>query len=319
MVKMMKTNHYASGKFHMLFQTFVILLGMALLFGLIGWLLLGGIGIVWAMIIALILFLSTPKLSPWMVFTMYQARMLAYNEIPELHEIVHELSRRAQLESIPQLYYVPSRLMNAFSVGTSGGSAIAVSDGIIRFLSWREVAGVLAHEISHIQNSDLRLLSLADLMTRITSILSFFGQVLIILYLPLAFFSKSNLPLVPILLLIFAPSLSVLLQLALSRTREFNADLGAARLTGDPEGLASALKKMDQFDQNIWDYILLSGRKPRHPSFLRTHPHTKERLERLMSLDQEASEPFMDLENENKFPDHFAREDQRPRWFRPWH
>jgi heat shock protein HtpX len=205
--------------------------------------------------------------------------------------------------------------MNAFSVGTSNNSAIAVSDGIIRYLSWREVAGVLAHEMSHIRNNDLRLLSLADFMTRITSILSFFGQILIILYLPLVFFSKANMPLMPILLLIFAPSLSIFLQLALSRTREFNADLGAAHLTGDPAGLASALIKMDQYDQSIWHYILFPGRKPQHPSILRTHPHTEERLKRLRSLDKEQIKPFMDLDNEKKMPVQFIQEDES-RWNR---
>jgi heat shock protein HtpX len=307
-------NHYRSNRLVLVFQTSIIIFGMASLFGVIGWMLLGVMGIFYAFFIALILFLFTPKLSPWMVLRMYRARPLSYGEIPELYKIIGELSRRAQIKTVPQLYYVPTRVMNAFSVGTSSSSAIAVSDGIIRYLSWREIAGVLAHEMSHIRNNDLKLLSLADLMSRITSLLSFFGQILIVLYLPLAFFSKADIPLMPIVLLIFAPSLSMLLQLALSRAREFSADLGAAYLTGDPAGLASALKKMDQYEQSVWDFIIFPGRKHAHPSLLRTHPHTKRRLERLMSVADGESKPFMDLDSPGRLDEHFPQREGMPQW-----
>jgi len=282
----MLKNMYDSGKFHLVFQTAVILIGMAFLFGLIGWLLMGVMGIFYALFIAAILFLSTPKISPWMVLRMYRVKSLSYYDVPELYAITHELSRRANLRTVPQLYYIPTSVMNAFSVGSSTNSAIAVSDGIIRNLSLREITGVMAHEISHIHNNDLKLLSLADLMTRITSTLSFIGQILIVLYLPLVYFSRVSIPLIPILLLIFAPSLSILMQFALSRAREFNADLGAAHLTGDPHGLASALEKMDQYDKNIWEYIF-PVKKQSHPSLLRTHPNTKERVDRLRPLSQD--------------------------------
>ena len=214
---------------------------------------------------------------------MYRARRLSYNEAPGLFDIVMDFWEKAGLSTIPLLYYVPNRMMNAFSIGSAKGSAIALSDGIVRYLGRREIAGVLAHEITHIKNNDLRLHALADLMTRITSLLSFLGQALIILYLPMVFFSKTDIPLIPILLLIFAPSVSVLLRLTLSRTREFDADLGSAELTGDPMALASALQKMDHYDEAC-DIVYLPGRKPSHPSILRTHPNTKERLERLSAL-----------------------------------
>jgi heat shock protein HtpX len=278
-----------NNKVHLLFQTVIILAGMGGLFGLLGWMIFGTTGLLSALVMVFFFFLFTPKVSPWLVLRMYRARRLSYDEAPELFEIVLEFSKKAGLSASPLLYYVPSRMMNAFSVGSAKGSAIALSDGLMRYLGRREIAGVLAHEITHIRNNDLRLHALADLMTKITSLLSFLGQAMIILYLPMAFFSKAYIPLIPIFLLIFAPSLSVLLQLALSRTREFDADIGSAELTGDPMALASALQKMDHYERGMWDIVYLPRRKRSHPSLLRTHPHTKERMERLSALAEHRS------------------------------
>jgi len=309
------SNVYNSGKYHLFFQTVVILGGMSFLFGLIGWLLMGVMGIFYALFIAAVLFLSTPKISPWMVLRMYRVRSLSHYDVPELYTITHELARRANLKTMPQLYYIPTSVMNAFSVGSSMNSAIAVSDGIIRNLSWRELTGVMAHEISHIHNNDLKLLSLADLMTRITSTLSFLGQILIVLYLPLVYFSRISIPLIPIVLLILAPFLSILLQLALSRAREFNADLGAAKLTGDPRALASALEKMDRYDKNIWEYVF-PVRKQSHPSLLRTHPNTRERLNRLRPLSQDDRKIIIDFDmDEMKKVSQYKSIEEEPKWY----
>lgn len=312
---------YTIRKHHLLFQTLVIIAGMAGLFGLLGWILFGTAGMLWSLVIAIILFVTMPRVSPWMVLRMYRARRLTPQEAPGLIDLTGRLSRRAGLQTEPQIFYVTSRVMNAFSVGSASASAIALSDGLIRYLSWREMAGVLAHEISHIRNNDLRLHALADLMTRITSLFSFLGQVLIVFYLPLALFSNTDIPLVPILLLIFAPAVSMLLQFALSRTREFDADLGAAALTGDPMGLASALKKMDHFEKSIWNLVFLPGRRNPQPSLLRTHPHTKERLERLAALADGKDAASVDLDDPDKLAPHIPRVERQPtwNWFRPWY
>jgi len=311
---------FSQHKHHLLFQTVVILVGMGCLFGLIGWMIFGAIGLVWAFLAAFFIFVFTPRVSPWMVLRMYRARKLSPNEAPGLFDIVAELSQRAGISAFPLLYYVPSPIMNAFSVGSAKESAIAVSDGLIRYLSPREITGVLAHEITHIRNNDLKLHALADFMTRITSTLSFLGQVLIIIYLPAIFFAKTEIPLMPILLLIFAPAVSMLLQLALSRTREFDADIGAATLTGDPMGLASALQKMDRYEHNIWNLIYLPGRKQTHPSLLRTHPYTPERLQRLSALTEKDQDPFIDMRSRESFIVKFPEAEQsvKQRRFRPW-
>ena len=180
------SNHttYTHSRHHLLFQTMIILAGMGGLFGLLGWILFGTAGMIWSLAIAAILFVTMPRVSPWMVLRMYRARRLSMQDAPGLIDLAGKLSRRAGLQAEPQLYYVPSRVMNAFSVGSASSSAIALSDGLIRYLSWREMSGVLAHEISHIRNNDLRLHALADLMTRITSLFSFLGQVLLVFYRP---------------------------------------------------------------------------------------------------------------------------------------
>jgi heat shock protein HtpX len=169
---------------------------------------------------------------------LYRARPVSAQEAPALWNAVQALTERAGLPRWPELYYLPSQVMNAFAVGTPVNSAIGLTDGLLRHLDLREIVGVLAHEISHVHNNDLRVMGLADLFSRGTSILSLLGQILLLLNLPLILFTQVTVNWWAIALLVFAPNLSALAQLALSRTREFDADLNAARLTGDPEGLA---------------------------------------------------------------------------------
>jgi heat shock protein HtpX len=127
-------------------------------------------------------------------------------------------------------------------------------------------------------------MGVADVFSRGTSLLSLVGQLLLVLNLPLVLFSEVSFNWFAILLLVFAPSLSALAQLALSRTREYDADLNAARLTGDPESLARALARIERTQGGWWERIFLPGRRIPDPSLLRTHPQTRERVERLMAL-----------------------------------
>ena len=317
---MQNPTRYVSGKFQNTFQTLIILAAMVSLFGLLGWIIFGIFGVFWALMIAGFILVSTPKLSPLLVLRMYDAKALYREDAVGLYDIVSELSRRVDLRHVPRLHYIPSRTMNAFSVGSKNNAAIAVSDGLIRALSERELAGVLAHEVSHISSNDLRLHALADMMTRVTSMLSFFGQILIIFYLPVVLFTDARLPLVFILILIFAPMVSVILQLALSRTREFDADLSAVRLTNDPRGLASALQKMENYDRSAWDILVNSGKKNLHPSIMRTHPHTRKRIERLMHLAQTKDRNILESWERIVLPDRFPEVLRPPRrhWFGPW-
>lgn len=300
-------------------HTLALLAMMAGLFGLLGYLIMGPPGLFLAFALCVTLFATTPRIAPGLILRMYGARALGESEAPGLYAVVNELAGRAGLTRKPRIYYIPSRVMNAFSVGNRRSSAIAISDGIVRYLNGREIAGVLGHEIGHIRNNDLRLYSLADMLSRVTSALSLIGQMLIVIYLPLWLLAHQRIPLSIIMILFFAPSLATLMQLALSRTREYAADLAAVELTGDSQGLAAALMKMERYQSRFWEKVLLPGRTVPDPSVLRTHPHTAERIERLRLLGE--GHPYRHDHMGVMLPDHFPAVDHQPRrhWLKPWH
>lgn len=265
-------------------HSLLLLAGMGLLLLLLGYLLWGGVGAVMAVLVGFGLVLFGPRVNPAMVLRLYRARPLGSYELVGLQQLLTALAQRAGLRAAPHLYYVPSRVMNAFSVGDRDQAAVGLTDGLLRNLSLRELTGVLAHEVSHIRNDDVRVMSLADSMSRLTSSLSFAGQLLLLVSLPMALLGLSHISWTAVLLLIAAPTLSALMQMALSRTREFAADVGAVSLTGDAVGLASALERLESYQHSFLEMIFLPGRGQAQPSILRTHPNTRERVARLREL-----------------------------------
>ena len=147
-------------------------------------------------------------------------------------------------------------------------------------MSLRQIAGILSHEMSHVRNGDLRVMGLADVLNRITGFMSTLG----LLGIPAMWGAGWRIPWFGVLLLIFAPTIGGLLQLALSRAREFDADLDGASLTGDPEGLASALALLERRQQGKWESLVLPGSRLPEPSLLRSHPRTEDRIARLLAL-----------------------------------
>jgi heat shock protein HtpX len=143
---------------------------------------------------------------------------------------------------------------------------------------------VLAHEISHIRSNDIWVMTLADTVSRLTGGLALMGQLLLFINLPLLLFGAAAISWWAILLLLFAPTISLLLQLALSRTREFDADMDAVEITGDPLGLASALRKLDRHQRGLWQRLLFPGRHTPDSWILSTHPSSEERIRRLAEL-----------------------------------
>jgi heat shock protein HtpX len=265
-------------------QSVLLLGGMIALLAACGWFLFGAGGVLGMALGAALALTFGPRLSPHMVLRLYGARALAPDRLPRAFEVLARLTERAGLKQMPRLYYIPSAMLNAFSVGDRDHAVIALTDGILRRLDLRELAGVLAHEISHIRNRDLWLMSLADLVGRLTRIMTLLGLGLVIIGLPIWLGGGAPPPGLLILLLLFAPQLTVLLQLALSRAREFDADLDAAGLTGDPEGLISALAKLERHQRGFWEQILLPRQRLPEPSLLRSHPPIEERIARLQAL-----------------------------------
>ena len=254
-------------------------------------------GIILAMMVS-------PGLSPQTVLRAYGAKRLTEREFPQALALLRELTERAGLPSVPAFYYLPTSVPNAFATGSTKNSAICVSDGLLRLLNSREFAGVLAHEVSHIAHRDLWIMGLADMMSRAVSLASYAGQFLLLINLPLFLFGLATVPWLVPLILIFAPTLVSLLQLALSRSREFDADRGAADLLGTGRPLASALRRieahaaatpMEVQPQQAYAYIhnplaeFGRGRRRGGPDMARlfsTHPSTDDRIARLTEMNR---------------------------------
>jgi heat shock protein HtpX len=256
-------------------HTAILVLGSAAIMGLLAYSMFGTKGLVAAAVIGAIAMAGLGQVSPQMVLGLYKARPLGVEEAPQLHQIIVELASRAKLPAVPKLYYVPTQMLNAFAVGRKEDAAIAITDGLLRAMSPQQIQGILAHETAHIMNGDLKVMGMADVLNRITSFLSTLG----LLGVPLVFGTGFQAPLFGLLLMIFAPTIGGLLQLGLSRAREYDADL-----TGDPEGLASALQFLEEKQGAKWESMMLPGSRLPHPSLLRTHPRTEERIARLQAL-----------------------------------
>jgi len=274
----------ARHKLRNLGHTLLLIGGMSLLLAVCSELLFGKGIWPWVFFSVAVTMFTLPDIPPHWLLRLYQARPLQPQEAPLLLRLVQELSQRAGLNHSPSLYWVPSHLANAFAVGRRNHAAIAITDGLLQHLSPRELAGVLAHEISHVANNDMRLMGLADVISRLTHMMSVVGILLILISFPFMILGITPVPFLAMLLLLIAPTLSALLQLGLSRIREFNADVEAVRITGDPEGLASALGKIDLQYGSGWQRILFPGYRETEPSLLRTHPNMQERIQRLMEI-----------------------------------
>jgi heat shock protein HtpX len=261
-------------------HTALLIGGTGLLMGVMAYSVLGVFGLIGAAVFGAIGLASLSRVSPQIVLNLYKARPLDPGELPELQQVIRQLASKADLPAVPRLHYVPSSMLNAFAVGTPEDSAIAVTDGLLRGMSIRQITGILAHETAHIVNGDLRVMGLADVLNRITSFMSALGLIGV----PIVFGTGVDVPYVGLFMLIFAPTIGGLLQLGLSRAREYDADLDGVTLTGDPEGLASALRALEQRQRGIWEGMFLPGSSVPQPSLLRTHPRTEDRIARLRDL-----------------------------------
>ena len=258
-------------------QTALLVLTLLGIAAVAGSLLLGDGGLWLALAAAGFTLLLEPAAASGLTLRLYGARPLHPDEAPDLWAVLRELAARAGLPAVPVPHYVPSGVVNAFATGSKHHAAIALTDGLLRSLTPRELTGVLGHEIAHIANEDLRVMGLADSISRLTHLLALLGQLAIVLSLPALLLGVTEVNWPALLLLAVAPQLALLAQLGLSRVREFDADRLAAELTGDPHGLASALAKIERVSRS-WRAWLLPGWGNPEPSWLRTHPATAERL-----------------------------------------
>jgi len=296
-------------------QSLLLLGTLALLLGVLAWI-LGGPSLMTLTLAGVAgLYLANPVASPRLVMSLYRGRWLDPAEAPQLYGILKELARRADLPWVPRVFYIPSQVMNAFATGSREDAVVAISDGLLRGLAPRELTGVLAHEVAHIANGDIQVMAFADMVSRIASLLSLTGQIALVLSLPLALVGGVEMPWLGVLILLFAPTLSALVQLALSRNREYDADLGAAELTGDPVGLASALQRLERAQGRLWERILMPDWRIPDPSLLRSHPDTAERIARLLELQGDLGARAD--ERQRHWPPGAAGHLDAPGWTRP--
>ncbi len=279
----MQSNLRKSGLINGL-QSVLLLGAMGGILALIGWFIAGSAGAMVAALVALGMFLMAPNISPALVLRAHRASPLSPDSFPVLHDMTRQLAQAAGLTRMPALFYVPDANMNAFTVGGREKPVIALTDGILRALNPREMRGVIAHEMSHIQKDDLRILGLAAVMNRMINFIGTFGGILLLIWLPFMMMSGTSVSPAAVLLLLLAPVAAMLLQQALSRTREYDADRNAALLTGDPLGLASALRKISRPRRTLWEIFNPDPRRASAPSLLSSHPPVELRLERLRAL-----------------------------------
>ena len=234
-------------------------------------LVIGDDGLLVAAAVAVFLLALTANPPAGLVMRLSRAVPIPPRDARELHAAVAELSRRAGLAVTPTLWWLPSPGINAFAAGHPDGAAIAVSDGAFRALSRHELLSVLAHEVAHVAAGDTRLMMIGSVLFRITQVFAMHGLIAATALLFLTGDADAA-PAGLIMALGLATPAVALLYLALSRNREFAADLTAARLTGDAVGLARALERLER-------HRLDGGTLPH---LLRTHPDTAERVNRLL-------------------------------------
>lgn len=270
-------------------QTGMILFALFTLMCLLGYTLAGTQGVYMALIAGVLLSSFGPKMSNARILRTVKARQLSVGLSPGLHYLVEQMSHRAGLQNRPKIYLINAPQPNAFAIGNAEESAIVLSDSLLTSLNGREIRGIIGHELAHIRNNDLQVLATADNFRRITHGFAVFGQLFLLLSLPALMAEKISYPLFPLIILILSPTIGILLQLALSRTREFEADRAGAELVGDAFGLSSALQKIEQINAGLRQRFLPLPWQKQIPTMLSTHPATTERVARLKALSDDSS------------------------------
>ncbi|MER3402018.1 MAG: zinc metalloprotease HtpX [Armatimonadota bacterium] len=275
-----------------LLKTGLLLTGLTLLLITIGNLLGGQTGLVVALVLAALMNLGSYWFSDKLVLAMSGAQPISEQEVPELYAMVRRLCQRANLP-MPRLYLIPEDQPNAFATGRDPAhGVVAVTHGLLRLMDRQEVEGVIAHELAHIKNRDTLIMAVA---ATIAGAISFLAHMFY--YASIFAGSRDDRggnPLVGLAMVILAPVAAMIIQLAISRAREYEADRVGAEIAGTPIGLANALRKLAAASERIpmehaqpataHMYIVnpLSGGGLM--ALFSTHPPVQERIRRLEAM-----------------------------------
>ncbi|MEY2730454.1 MAG: zinc metalloprotease HtpX [Pseudomonadota bacterium] len=275
-----------------LMKTAMLMAAITALFMAVGQAMGGQQGMVLALLVALGMNFFSYWFSDKMVLKMYNAREVDENTAPGFYRMVRELAQKAELP-MPRVYIIDEEAPNAFATGRNPHhAAVAATTGIMRVLNERELRGVMAHELAHVKHRDILISTVSATMAGAISMLANFAMM---------FGSRdsegrpSN-PIATIAVMILAPLAASLIQMAISRAREFEADRGGAEISGDPRALASALDKINRYARGI--PLEAAERHPETAQMMivnplsggglrglfSTHPATEERVARLLAL-----------------------------------
>jgi len=272
-------------------KTGILLIALTLLFIWIGSAIGGQQGMVFAFIFALILNFGAYWFSDRIVLSMYKAREISEAQAPELHAMVKELAGEANIP-VPGIYVMPQDMPNAFATGRGPGHAVVcMTRGIMNTLDRDELKGVLAHELSHIKNRDILIMTVTAAIAGAIMMLANMARWAAIFGVGGRSRGRGGSNIIALLAItIIAPLAAIIIQLAISRTREYAADRGGAKLARSPHGLASALKKLEQASrhrkaqvspQTAHMFIVNPLRGGILASLFSTHPPISERVKRL--------------------------------------
>lgn len=277
------------------FKTGLLMAGIMALFGGIG----AAVGGQTGMLLALAFGGISNFIAYWnsdkMVLRMYNAQQVDEHFAPAYYNMVRELAEKAQLP-MPKVYIINEDAPNAFATGRNPeNAAVAATTGILKVLSERELRGVMAHELAHVKNRDILISTVSATMAGAISALANFAM----------FFGGRDRPnfIVSLAISLLAPMAAMVIQMAISRAREYEADRVGAEIAGDPEALASALQKIERYARGIpleaaeahpetaQMMIMnpLSGGGMR--SLFSTHPDTGDRVARLMEMARQMGTP----------------------------
>jgi heat shock protein HtpX len=275
-----------------LLKTAVLMAAITALFMAIGALLGGRAGMMLALALALGMNFFSYWFSDKLVLRMYNAQQVDETSAPQFYRMVRDLAQRAQLP-MPRVYLINEDAPNAFATGRNPDhAAVAATTGILRVLSDRELRGVMAHELAHVKHRDILISTISATMAGAISMLANFAM----------FFGGRNEegrpanPIAGLLVALLAPLAAGLIQMAISRAREFEADRGGAEISGDPQALASALQKIHRYAQGV--PLEAAERNPATAQrmimnplsggglsgLFSTHPSTEERVARLLAM-----------------------------------
>ncbi len=281
-------------------KTAVLLIGLSALLVWLGGLIGGAVGAQIALVLALFMNFGAYWWSDQLVLRMYRAQPVTRAEAPELVRAVEELVERAQIP-MPKVYIIPGPALNAFATGRSPNhAAVAVTEGLLQHMSRSEVAAVLAHELSHIAHRDILIGTIAATLVGAITMLGQFAQ-WNALFGGYGDREEGSHPLLGLAFAMLAGVGASLIQLAISRSREYEADAGAARLMGDVQPMISALRKLEMGAERIplaaseasaHLFIVSPLRGRGMQSWFSTHPQIADRIARLQELDVRAPSRF---------------------------